>query len=287
MGLKIMRKSFYVNAMLVIVKLVTGTWFRSTALIADGIHSLSDLISDVFVLFGLKQSEKPPDKEHPYGHGKLEYVVSLFIGVSILFIAYQLISRVATTFNDPVTIPSIASVYVVLFVIVSKSLLSRYLDRRGRAIGSSAVMASAKESFADVVSSGVVLAGIAFALIGDAANIVWMTYADKAAGILIGVFIIRIAITVIIDAVRSLLGKNAPESLRTALREAVETFEDVIAVDRLVMITYGHYYQVMIEIRVDGDISVKDGHDIATRVKTKMQEREDVAHVIVHVNPKE
>ena len=88
--IKIMRNSFYVNIFLIVVKVLSGIFFNSVALIADGVHSISDLMSDVFVILGMRQVSKPADKEHPFGHGKFEYVLSLFLGMSIILVAYNL-----------------------------------------------------------------------------------------------------------------------------------------------------------------------------------------------------
>ena len=105
----IMKKSFVVNIFLVIVKILTGLFFNSVALIADGIHSISDLLSDVFVILGIRHSLKPADDEHPFGHGKFEYVLSLMLGVFILIIAYGLGKEVLNNYNEPVVIPGIVS----------------------------------------------------------------------------------------------------------------------------------------------------------------------------------
>ena len=115
---QVMIKSFVVNAGLIILKALGGIFFASTALIADAIHSLSDFLSDTLVLIGLKHSNKPPDEEHPFGHGKIEYVLSLLLGVGILFIAYQLITHVIGTLRETPSAPSLYAVYVALGVIV-------------------------------------------------------------------------------------------------------------------------------------------------------------------------
>ncbi|MFU8787144.1 MAG: cation diffusion facilitator family transporter [Candidatus Izemoplasmataceae bacterium] len=284
---KVMRKSLLVNTLLVITKIITGFLFKSTALIADGIHSLSDLMSDVFVLVGLKQATKPPDDEHPFGHGKLEYVLSMLLGLSILVVAYQLVRNVVVNFRNELTTPSLLTIYVVIFVVVSKFILSRYLISRGNALESQVILASGKESFTDVVSSIIVFVGVVASVLGDRYGINWLRYGDNAAGIVIGVFIVKVAIEIIIDAVRSLLGKSAKPELLASIKSSVEALEGVLGVDHLDMIEFGYYYQVMIDIAVDASITVKEGHDVASKVKRHLKTKENILHVIVHVNPKE
>lgn len=283
----VMTKSFIANFTLIVVKIVGGILFTSTALIADGVHSISDLLTDIFVILGITHSAKPADEEHPLGHGKFEYVLSIFLGFSIMFMAYQIIINVATNFNEITTIPKMVSLVVVLFVVLIKLLLSRYVLSEGRRLESEVLIASGKESMTDVISSVVVFVGITATLIGDALSISWLHYGDKVAGIVVALLIVKIAISIIIDNVQSILGKSASKTTLERTRARVLKIDGVLAVDRLNMIVYGHYYQVLIDIRVDGTISVKDGHDIASIVQDTLKKDPKITHVTVHVNPEE
>ena len=129
---RIMRRSLIVNIFLIFFKVIAGFIFRSTALIADGIHSTSDMLSDLFVILGIRHSFKPADDDHPFGHGKFEYVLSFILGFSIILIAYNLGRQVIINFNDPVVIPSMISLIVVVVVVVIKWFLSRYLIKQGK-----------------------------------------------------------------------------------------------------------------------------------------------------------
>ena len=284
---KVMQKSLFVNTSLVIIKIISGFIFKSTALIADGIHSLSDLMSDVFVLLGLKQTTKPPDEEHPFGHGKFEYVLSLLLGFSILFVAYQLIRTVVINLASPIQVPSLLSLYVVAFVVISKFLLSRYLIHQGTALDSQVILASGKESLTDVISSFVVFFGVLSAYFGEQLGINGLIYGDSIAGIVIGLLILKIAFEIIYQAIHSLLGKSAKPEIIEAIKQSVEALEGVLSVDHLDVIEYGYYYHVMIDIAVEASITVKAGHDIANKVKRHLKTKENIYHVLVHVNPKE
>ena len=282
---QVMIKSFVVNAGLIILKALGGIFFASTALIADAIHSLSDFLSDTLVLIGLKHSNKPPDEEHPFGHGKIEYVLSLLLGVGILFIAYQLITHVIGTLRETPTAPSLHAVYVAIGVIVIKVLLARYILVKAKRLDSQVLKASASESYSDALGSAVVVLGIGLGVLGAAFNIPALLYGDALAALVIVIFIVRIAFMIIADAIRSILGKSASKPILDETRAVCESVGGVRQVDKLRMIVYGHYYQVMVDIRVDGNITVKEGHDIASAVKKKLKKSKKIGHVIVHVNP--
>ena len=283
--LTVMLKSFFVNTVLIALKISAGFAFKSQALIADGIHSFSDFLSDIMVIIGIKQSAKPADKEHPFGHGKLEYVVSIFLGISILLVAYQMIRFFVLNINDTLEAPSLLGLFVALIVIVVKAVLSRYLLLSGKILESHMIIASGKESMTDVISSIAVLIGIGLTVIGHQFNITWLYLSDRIAALFIAFLIAKIAIEILIDSAKMILGKSAPQTVLDSTKKRIESVPGVLHVDRLDMIVYGHYYQVMVEILVDGNLSVESGHNIATVTQGVLQENEKIAHVLVHVNP--
>ena len=284
---KIMLKSFFVNAILILFKLISGFLFNSIALIADAVHSISDLLSDVFVLLGIRHSVKPADEDHPFGHGKFEYVLSLFLGISIIFIAYNLAKNVILEFNNEITIPNYLSLIVIVIVVVIKFMLARYLLRKGSEIDSEIITASGQESFSDVISSAVVFVGIICVFVGDRFNLLFLTKGDKVASIIIALFIIRIGIIIIYGAIQSLQGRTVKPSICEEYKDIISAVEGVIEVDQLDMIAYGPYYQAIVEIKVDSNISVKEGHAIAHNVYEQLMKNEKICHVSVHVNPED
>ncbi len=282
---QIMKKSFIVNIALVIIKLISGFIFNSVSLIADGIHSISDLLSDVFVILGIRHSVKPADEDHPFGHGKFEYVLSLLLGLSIILIAYNLGKGVLDNFNTITSIPSSITLLVVLFVVAVKLVLARYLIRKGDEVDSEIIRASGKESLSDVISSGVVFIGVVSVLVGNHYDIKWLLYGDKVTSIIIALFIIRIGIVIMYDAIQSLQGKSVRKEICSEYRQTILDTKGVLDVDQLEMIQYGPYYQAIIEIRVRGDMTVKEGHDIAHEVEERLLSNEKICHVSIHVNP--
>jgi len=285
--ISIMRKSFYVNIFLIIVKVLSGIFFSSVALIADGVHSTSDLMSDVFVLLGMRQVAKPADDDHPFGHGKFEYVLSLFLGISVILVAYNLGKSVIENFNIDPVIPSPITLVIVVIVVIAKFILSRYLLKQGELVDSEIIRASGKESLTDVYSSVIVFVGIISVLLGEYFHQDWMLKGDKVASVFIALFIVKIGVEIIVKAVQNLLGKAVSKEICDSYKEAIEQVQGVIKVDHIDMISYGPYYQALVTIVVDGNMSVKDGHEIAEIVTSKMEKNEKINHVIVHVNPEE
>jgi cation diffusion facilitator family transporter len=281
----VMRKSFFGNIFLVILKIASGFLFNSVSLIADGVHSSSDLLSDVFVILGIRHSIKPADEDHPLGHGKFEYVLSFILGISIILIAYSLGKNVIVNFNEVATIPNKISLVIVVVVVVVKLFLSKYLIRKGKELDSEIISASGKESLTDVYSSAVVFVGIVCVLLGEYFKVDWLLKGDKIASILIAVFIVRIGVEIVWEAVASLQGKAVKKEINNRYREIIKKVDGVIDVDHLDMISYGPYYQVLVDIQVAADITVKQGHDISKAVSTSLLKDQKINHVIVHVNP--
>lgn len=281
----IMKRSFAVNFALVIVKIASGLIFSSVALIADGVHSISDLLSDIFVILGIRHSVKPADDDHPFGHGKFEYVLSLFLGISIITIAYELGRNVVLNWQDIVLIPKYFSLVIVVIVVMVKFILARYLIRKGTETNSEIISASGKESMTDVLSSGVVFIGISGVLIGHEWGINWLLRGDKIASILIALFIVRIGIEIILNSIKSIQGKSVQLKVSEEYIRLIGKIDGVLAVDHLDMIAYGPYYQAIVDIKVDGRKSVKEGHTIAHNVQGRLLENEKICHVSVHVNP--
>lgn len=280
-------KSFIVNVALIVIKAAGGLIFNSAALLSDAVHSLSDFLSDVLVLVGLRQSQKPADADHPIGHGKAEYVLSMFLGVGVLILAYQLLLGFASRITEPPSAPSIYAIGVVVVVIVMKWLLSRYVKHHAVMMDSHILHASADESLSDAVASGVVIVGVTLGVLGNLTGVGWLLYADGIAALVIALFVARIGILILLDAIQFMLGKSASNAVKAETKQQVLAVEGVIDVDKLTMIVYGHYYQVMVNIRVDASISVKDGHNVAHYVKKRLHEDPKIGHVIVHVNPQE
>ena len=209
------------------------------------------------------------------------------MGLSIILVAYNLGKNVIINFSEVPKIPSTISLVIVIFVVVIKYFLSRYLINKGKECDSEIISASGKESLTDVFSSIIVFVGILSVIIGNSLNSDILLKGDKVASVLIALFIVKIGIEIIINSVKSLQGKAVKPEVNDKYKIMIQDIRGVIDVDHLDMITYGPYYQALVDIKVDGDLSVKDGHDIAKEVSDKLYNDEKICHVIVHVNPEE
>ena len=193
--------SLITNFMLSLFKVIIGFIGSSGALIADGIHSFSDLVTDLIGIIGSIFSKKPSDDKHPYGHGKIEYLISIFIGLVILSLGFVVIYN-SLTRNT--TVPSIIVIFVSFFTILAKLLLARYLIKQGQKLNSNILISSGKESNMDVISSIVVLISSILMQI----DIPILRYSDIIAGLLVGVLVLKVGFEVLTENISTILGEQ-------------------------------------------------------------------------------
>lgn len=275
---KVMKISFVTNFFLSCLKCISGLFLKSSALMADGIHSFSDLITDVVAIIGSKMANKPKDLDHPYGHGNAEYLASFVIGIIILMMGFVLIKE--TTIQE-VTTPSILVAVISLFTIITKYLLSSYLIKKGKLYQNNILIASGNESRTDVISSIFVL--ISSILIAFSNYIEIFKYSDKIAGIIVGIFIVITGYKIIKENTTMLMGQKADDK---NLREKLESYSDILKIDDIVLIKYGPYYRAFVEITMDFKL-LKDAHDKAHEIENEIKkEIKDIEFINIHINPK-
>ena len=200
---KVLTISFIVNALLAVIKIIAGLFSNYTSLIADGVHSISDLTTDLVAIIGDKLSHKPADLKHPFGHGKIEYVTSLGISIVMIYLGISLITNV---FNHESSIPNLVIMLVSLFTIISKYLLASYIYQNGIKYRNNILIASGKESKADVLSSVFVLITIIIIQFADRLPI--LIYMDIIGTILIALMIIKTGYQVLMDNVSNIIGEQ-------------------------------------------------------------------------------
>ena len=228
----VMLVSFFTNFLLSILKVVIGFIGKSKALLADGVHSFSDLATDVVALFGNFLSKKPEDQEHPFGHGRIEYVTSVLIGLAVFLLGFFLIFN---TIKQKIEIPEKIVIVVSLFTIVSKFILAKYLILKGKKLDNQILLASGRESSADVMSSIVVL----FASILMQFGIPFLLYADKVASVIVGLFILHTGFTILKENFSILIGEKEGntayyEEVKATIME--NTF--IHQIDNLILMKY-------------------------------------------------
>ncbi|OHE73593.1 MAG: cobalt-zinc-cadmium resistance protein [Verrucomicrobia bacterium GWC2_42_7] len=281
-GLKVTLVAIVSNVLLAAGKILTGIMGNSYALIADGIESCTDIISSSVVLIGLKVSKIPPDKKHPYGHGKAESIAGLFVAACLLGAAAIIIYSSIGEIRIPHQTPSWYTLIVLLIVIVTKELLYRFIFSTGKHIESTAVKNDAWHHRSDAITSLAAFIGISIALIGGEK----FASADDWAALLACFIIIFNGIKLMKDAINDLMDASASDELIQFVTTETSSTSGVISVHGLKIRKSGLGYLADIHIVVDGSISVREGHCIAHQVKdTLLKDHSKILDVLVHVEP--
>ncbi|MBE6138178.1 MAG: cation transporter [Firmicutes bacterium] len=279
---KIMVVSMIVNFFLATVKVIAGIIGSSVALVADGMHSFSDLATDVFAILGTFLSHKPADDKHPFGHGKLEYLTSMGIGLIILFVGFSIIFG---NVNNKIIVPSRLVIIISVFTIIIKFLLSQYVIKKGYEYNNNVLIASGKESNSDVISSIVVLASAI--LMQFATTIPIFKYADITATIIVGIFIIKIAIEVLRENISTIIGEQETDSkYLEEIKNIIVEDTKICSIDKLNLIKYGSSFEVIGEVGMDENLTLKESHDVIEQIEQKLKKFDERnRYITIHVNP--
>lgn len=279
---RVMLMSFLINLLLSGLKFLFGVFGKSSALVADAIHSFSDLSTDVVSLIGNKIASKPADQKHPLGHGKLEYVTSLFIGVVVLLLGFSLISA---SMHREVIVPSSIVIFVSLFTIIAKYILSHYLIVSGKKYDNRILIASGRESSADVISSVVVL--ISSICMQFSEHIKVLKYADIVASVLVGIFIVVTGFSLIKDNISVILGEQeTDDTVLKQIEQLLLSDERVLKIDDLMILKYGPYSSITCELLMNGNVLLKDAHDVVDTIEQKIKSYDSkYQHITIHINP--
>lgn len=277
---KVMVISFITNSFLSLIKVIFGFIGHSNALVADGVHSFSDLSTDIVAMLGDFFSRKPADSKHPYGHGKLEYLTSIFIGAVIIILGLGIIS---SSVNRGIVIPSILVIFVSIFTIVAKLLLSNYILREGFKIKNNILIASGRESRADVVSSVIVLVSIILMQL----DIKIFSYADIVASIIVGLFIVKVGFDILSENISDILGEQETnKDYLNKINDFIKETEEVKTIDSLVLLKFGSYYKLIGEVAMDGDLTLAYAHSLLEKIENKIKvEEPKIRYITIHINP--
>jgi cation diffusion facilitator family transporter len=271
-----------VNLALTAGKFVAGVMASSQALVADGVHSLSDLSTDIAVLVGVRYWSAPADEDHPYGHGRIETLISLFIGAALAAVGVGIAWRALVTLMEPHrTVPGWAAFAVACASIVSKEIVYRWTVRVGRRVKSPAVIANAWHHRSDAFSSVPVAVAVVAAR-------VWPDWAflDHIAALIVTAMILQAAWEIARPALGQLIDAGATADQRDALLRLARETQGVRTAHRLRTRHIGTGLQVDLHVLVDPDLTVRQGHDIADAVKARLlSDGEEIVDVLVHVEP--
>ncbi len=271
------------NVLLSIFKLLAGIIAHSNAMISDAIHSASDVFSTVIVLIGIKLSSKNPDKEHPYGHERLECVAAVVLSMILLItglgIGMEALKTILHGDYRNLQVPGILALVAAIVSIAAKEGMYWYTRYYAKKIDSSALLADAWHHRSDAISSIGALVGIAGARLG-------YPIMDSLASFVIFIFVVKAAYDIFKDAIDKMVDHSCDESTETKLRDYVRKNENVLGIDLLQTRIFGNKIYVDVEIAVDGTMSLQEAHGIAEAVHDSIEKNfSKVKHIMVHVNP--
>jgi cation diffusion facilitator family transporter len=281
-GRKVTLVGVLVNTFLILIKLVTGIFGSSQALIADAVHSFSDLFTDVVVLIGLKISSKPPDKTHHFGHARIETLAATIVGMALIGTALYIgIEASLTIYHHTEYHPTTLALFGAGVSIVFKEALYHYTIRTGRRIKSQLIVANAWHHRSDAFSSVAVLIGVTGTLINPSWHIL-----DAFAALLVSFFVVKIGLDILRDALREFTDTAPQPEIIGKINQCALSVNGVVDIHDLRVRTSGGFYQMEIHIVVDGQLTVLEGHKIAKTVEGCLVE--DVGNfdrIIIHVDP--
>lgn len=276
-----------VNAVLIVLKFIAGIFGKSSAMIADAVHSLSDFITDVIVLVFVKIAGKPRDKGHDYGHGKFETFATMIIGLLLSLAGVGLLANgidlvIKNCNGHTLERPTMLALVIAVVSILSKEWLYRFTAAKGREVNSQAVVANAWHHRSDAISSAGTLVGVAGAMfLGDGWRIL-----DPIAAIVVSLFIIKSGYDIMKPSVNELLESSLPEAQETEIRQLVLGVPGIISVHNLRTRRIGNGIAVDMHAKMDGSICLTEAHSRASAAEKAIRERFGANAIInIHMEP--
>jgi cation diffusion facilitator family transporter len=280
---------FY-NIVLALFKTVFGIIGHSTALLADGIMSTSDVVYYIAVKICLKMANKPADEEHPFGHKQMELIASIVIAAFIITTAITIAWTSIDTFFDlyageaeasKVSIFTLLAFYIAIFAFVSKIILATYTQYIGNKTKNPAIKALATDHLNDIFSAVAVIVGIAFTVVF---HIPWV---DPIAGVLVSFFILRTGIEILKDAANGLMDISPNEEMQGLVAQAIDTFPEEIKIESILSHRYGNFYSLNITIGITPEMSISQADNLADNIEKRLLEMDTyLKYVFIHYHPK-
>ncbi len=272
-----------VNVLLSVIKILAGWLGSSHALIADGIHSLSDLATDVMVLLAAKHGAKEADEEHPYGHGRIETLATVALGVVLILVALGIGFDALSRMFEPqrLLVPGMLALWTAIVSVLAKEALYHYTVRVAKKLRSNLLRANAWHHCSDAVSSIVVVAGV----IGSMAG---LTYLDAVASVAVAVMVAKIGWELGWHSVHELIDKGLDQEDVENIRAKIMEVDGVLAMHQLRTRRMGGNALVDVHVLVSPTISVSEGHRIGQEVLSRLHDEvEEVVDVTVHIDPED
>jgi cation diffusion facilitator family transporter len=281
-GQRVAAASMMVSGALALVKLFAGLRGHSTAVVADGLESASDVFASGFVLLGLTLAAKPADRDHPYGHGRIEILTGLLIGLGLsaggALICYGSVARL----GQPTAAVASFVVWALVLSLAAKTTLAIFKFRYARRLKSASLSADAWNDLMDTISAIAALIAVALAL----ADPVRFADADSYGGLVVGLIVIGVGVKVAYDTAMQLMDTMPDDALMTEIRGVAADVPGVRGVEKCFARKTGLKYHVDLHLEVDGAMTVRQSHELAHRVREHIVQTLDwVADVLVHVEP--
>lgn len=273
------------NIVLSVLKMLAGILAHSVAMVSDAVHSASDVFSSIIVIIGVKISAKDSDREHPYGHERMECVASIVLAVILLvtglFIGADALKTITGGNFSEIKAPELFALIMAVVSIIVKELMFWYTRYYAKKLDSGAIMADAWHHRSDALSSVGALIGIAGARMG-------FPILEPVASLVICIFIAKASVDIFRDAMNKMVDRSCDEETEEKMRECVLAQEGVKGIDLLRTRIFGNKIYADIEINADGNKTLSEGHEIAENVHSAIEhEFPKVKHIMVHVNPSE
>ncbi len=281
-GLMIAGSAIAINLVLALIKISTGVIGNSYALVADGIESTTDIFSSLIVFGGLRISTRPPDENHPYGHGKAESLAAMVVAIFLIAAAFLIAVQSIKEIRTPQSSPAWYTLIVLGIIIVIKELLYRRMHQIGASLDSSSLRSDAWHHRSDAITSSAAFIGISIALIGGEGY----ESADDWAALLAcsiifvnGVRLLRPALNEVMDAAPS-------DAIEARVVETALCVDGVVAIEKCRIRKSGLGYLMDIHVEVNSDLTIREGHDIGHAVKDRLLDSElPISDVIIHIEP--
>ncbi len=272
--------SVAVNVVFTTIQITVGVMAKSQALVADGIHSLSDLVADFVVLFANHHSKKDADEDHPYGHQRFETAASLVLGVLLLVVGVGMLWSAVRKLESPETVPQVhvIALWVAGVALVSKELLFRYMLAVAKQVKSGMLVANAWHARSDAASSLVVGLGIV-------GNLAGYPILDPIAALIVGFMVAKMGWGFGWDALHDLMDRAVDEQEVQAIRQTLAETPGISGVHDVRTRKMGDMIVVDAHLEVDASITVEEGHDIAVVARQRVMQRHRVLNLMTHVDP--
>lgn len=275
------------NLLLVVFKFIAGIVGHSAAMIADAVHSLSDFITDIIVIIFVAISGKPEDEDHDYGHGKYETLATAVIGIILFFVGVGILisgikAIIGALQGEPLQTPSLLALIAAVISIVVKEVLYHYTVKRGKALGSSSVVANAWHHRSDALSSIGTAIGIGGAIfLGEQWRIL-----DPIAAVIVSLFIIKVAVELFKPCIEELLERSLPAEMEQKILDIILSTPQVSSPHHLRTRRIGSYIAIEVHIRMDGQRSLSEAHQVASDIERRLKaEFGESTHIGIHMEP--